>query len=77
MPEQDLNNLINYVSEKSGAIIVIDGGDGSGKAKQTELLLEELKRVKNQQALPLNIGTLDFPQYGKNIFADMTGRYLS
>ncbi|PIU30126.1 hypothetical protein COT07_02390 [Candidatus Woesearchaeota archaeon CG07_land_8_20_14_0_80_44_23] len=76
MPEHNLNNLINYAANKRGVIIVIDGGDGSGKALQTLLLMNELNKLKDISSIPLEIGTLDFPQYGKNVFADMTGRYL-
>ena len=42
-----------------GKLIVIDGTDGSGKATQTELLVERLKKENYQ------VKTTDFPQYGK------------
>lgn|GEM_PF-282432 len=76
MPENDLNNLVNYVSDKSGLIIVIDGSDGSGKATQTKKLLEELDEINNYKKLGFKISTLDFPQYGKNAAADIVGEYL-
>lgn len=43
---------------KKGKFIVIDGTDGSGKATQTELLVERLKKEK------LKVKVFDFPQYG-------------
>ena len=72
-----LDNLVSYARNNEGAIIVIDGGDGSGKTRQTALLMDELNRIKNNSGVALDVGTLDFPQYGKNAFADFTGRYLS
>lgn len=72
-----LDNLVSYARNKEGAIIVIDGGDGSGKTRQTALLMDELNRIRDNSGVALEVGTLDFPQYGKNVFADFTGRYLS
>lgn len=43
-----------------GKLIVIDGGDGSGKATQTMLLSD---RLKNEG---YDVIMLDFPQYGKS-----------
>jgi dTMP kinase len=45
-------------SPQKGRFIVIDGTDGTGKATQTKLLVEELK--KNGYPLEMT----DFPQYG-------------
>ena len=44
--------------KQRGRFIVIDGTDGSGKATQTELLLEELKIAGYE------VEMTDFPQYG-------------
>jgi len=41
-----------------GKLIVIDGTDGSGKATQTNLLIERMKREK------LPVETMSFPRYG-------------
>ena len=49
----------------SGKIIVIDGGDGAGKATQAKLLIEHLKADGHQ------IETLDFPQYTQNTFGQL------
>ena len=48
-----------------GKLIVIDGGDGSGKKTQTRLLVERLK------AEGTSVETLDFPQYGNNVFGSL------
>lgn len=56
---------------KKGKFIVIDGTDGSGKATQTKLLF---RRLKNEG---YKVKTIDFPQYEKNFFGQMVGRYLS
>ncbi len=42
--------------------VVIDGADNSGKATQTALLVERLRREGKR------VGTLDFPQYTVNVF---------
>ncbi len=47
---------------KKGKLIVIDGSDGVGKATQTKLLVDRLKREK------VPVATLDFPQYRENFF---------
>ena len=47
------------MSQTRGRFIVIDGTDGSGKATQTELLVERLVK----ESLPVK--TISFPQYGK------------
>ena len=48
-----------------GLLIVLEGGDGSGKATQSKLLLEFLK-AKGK------VSYFDFPQYGKTVFGDLT-----
>jgi len=48
-----------YFKMKKGILIVIDGIDGSGKATQTNLLVEKLK----QKGYDVEIA--DFPQYGQ------------
>lgn len=50
------------MSKKKGKLIVIDGTDGSGKATQTKLLAERLKREG------FSVCTLDFPRYEENFF---------
>lgn len=50
--------------------IIIEGIDGSGKATQTKLLVEHLRRANYQ------VGTFDFPGYQRNFFGKMVRRYL-
>lgn len=44
---------------KKGFFVVIDGGDGSGKGTQSNLLLKRLKDENHKASL------VDFPRYGK------------
>ncbi len=57
--------------DKKGKLIVIDGSDGVGKATQTKLLVERLKKEK------IPVATLDFPQYYNNLFGKLVGECLS
>jgi dTMP kinase len=50
---------------KKGKLIVIDGTDGSGKATQTELLVNRLKKEK------IKVKKIDFPQYTSNFFGGL------
>ncbi|MEK7598278.1 MAG: dTMP kinase [Patescibacteria group bacterium] len=56
---------------KKGKFIVIDGTDGSGKATQTKLLVDKLKKNDHK------VKTVDFPQYENNFFGKIVGRYLA
>ncbi|HVY73145.1 MAG TPA: hypothetical protein VG984_03845 [Candidatus Paceibacterota bacterium] len=56
---------------KQGKLIVIDGSDGVGKATQTKLLVERLRKEK------IPVETLDFPQYESNLFGQLIGECLS
>jgi dTMP kinase len=51
-------------------LIVLEGGDGSGKATQSKLLLEFLKKSGR-------VSYFDFPQYGQNVFGTLTGKCLA
>jgi dTMP kinase len=55
---------------KKGKFIVIDGTDGSGKATQTALLVERLKKAK------VKVKKIDFPQYDTNFFGKLIGEAL-
>ncbi len=54
-----------------GKLLVIDGGDGSGKTVQTKLLTDYLTRVK----IPYQV--YDFPRYYSSFFGQTVGRLLS
>lgn len=56
---------------KKGKFIVIDGIDGSGKATQTKLLTQALKKQG------FKVKTLDFPRYYDNFFGALIGESLS
>lgn len=58
------------MSKTKGKLIVIEGTDGSGKATQSKLLLEYLKKHK------ISSGYFDFPQYEKTFFGDFVGQFL-
>jgi dTMP kinase len=56
-----------------GRLLVIDGGDGTGKTEQTKLLVERMRRENHP------VGTLSFPRYetptGKVVRAYLDGAY--
>ncbi len=56
---------------KQGKFIVIDGVDGSGKATQTQLLVERLAKSGYK------VKKIDFPRYETNFFGRLVGRYLA
>lgn len=56
---------------KKGKLIVIDGTDSSGKATQTKLLIDHLKRDGK------NVKVVDFPDYYSNFFGAFIGHCLS
>lgn len=53
-----------------GRFFVIEGTDGTGKTVQSSLLIERLQK-EGFEVVPM-----DFPQYGKNAFADTVAAYL-
>lgn len=65
--------LEQVVIEKNrrGKLIVIDGGDGSGKTTQAELLMTHLK---NHGVL---VKGFDFPRYYSSFHGQMVGRFLA
>lgn len=62
--------VINGI-QRVGKLIVIDGGDGSGKQTQSQLLVQYLKK-KN-----LKVKYFDFPQYYSSFHGKIVGRFLA
>lgn len=56
---------------RKGKLIVIDGGDGSGKTTQSELLVSYLKAQK------VPVKAFDFPQYYTSFHGKIVGRFLA
>ena len=69
-----LRHFLEFIHQRRhrrGKLIVIDGTDGSGKATQTKLLVDYLKRKKYR------VKYIDFPRYYSSFHGGMVGRYLS
>ena len=62
---------VSVIKSRKGHLIVIDGGDGSGKTTQTELLVSYLtdKGVR--------VKALDFPRYYSSFHGKVVGRFLA
>lgn len=61
---------IKKIKKRKGKLIVIEGGDGSGKTTQAQLLIEYL------QSLKIPVRYYDFPQYYHSFHGKIIGRYL-
>ena len=57
--------------KRKGKLIVIDGGDGSGKATQSQLLIDYLKVNKYR------VKYMDFPRYYSSFHGNIVGRFLT
>lgn len=67
---RDFIKHVNTTLAKKGKLIVIEGGDGSGKTVQTALLLEYLKKQRIQ------VKHLDFPQYYHSFHGKTVAKFL-
>ncbi len=67
---KDFIKHIEKIKRRKGKLIVIDGGDGSGKTTQAELLVDYLK----SQKIPVKY--VDFPQYYKSFHGKTVGKFL-
>lgn len=68
-----LKNFLHYIRQlkkKKGRLIVIDGGDGSGKTTQAKLLIKHLKSNKYLTKY------LDFPRYYTSFHGQMVAKFL-
>jgi len=68
-----LRHFLEFIRQRRrrrGKLIVIDGTDGSGKATQTKLLVDYLKKKK------CRVKYIDFPRYYSSFHGGMVGRYL-
>lgn len=57
--------------KRKGKLIVIDGGDGSGKATQSHLLITILEKKKYR------VKYMDFPRYYSSFHGKIVGRFLT
>ena len=65
-------NLIHFKQQQqsTGKLVVIDGADGAGKATQTEMLRQYLKKNKIKNKF------ISFPRYKTSFHGDLVGRFL-
>jgi dTMP kinase len=68
--KQFLNQVV-ILQKRQGKLIVIDGGDGSGKSTQSDLLLEYLKKKGYK------ITYVDYPRYYTSFHGRIVGRFLA
>lgn len=69
-----LKKFINHIEglkRRKGKLIVIDGGDGSGKTTQAKLLVNYLKERGYQ------VKYYDFPRYYSSFHGRLVGRFLA
>lgn len=63
--------FIKSLKRRKGKLIVIDGGDGSGKTTQANLLVDYLKDKG------LKVKYYDFPRYYSSFHGRLVGRFLA
>jgi len=66
----DFIKHIEKIKKRKGKLIVIDGGDGSGKTTQAQLLVTYLKSKK------IPVKYVDFPQYYKSFHGKTVAKFL-
>jgi len=68
-----LNDFIKHIEKikkRKGKLIVIDGGDGSGKTTQAQFLVSYLKKMN------VPVKYVDFPQYYKSFHGKTVAKFL-
>ena len=71
--QRKIHDFITYIEKnkkRKGKLIVIDGGNGSGKTTQARLLVEHLKK---EQIL---VKYVDFPQYYRSFHGKTVAKFL-
>lgn len=66
----DFISHIKTIQNKKGKLIVVDGGDGSGKTTQAEMLVSHLKSKK------IPVKYMDFPQYYHSFHGKTVAKFL-
>jgi len=66
----DFFNHIELLKKQKGKLVIIEGGDGSGKTTQAQLLISYLKKKK------ILVKYFDFPQYYQTFHGQTIARYL-
>jgi len=66
----DFFHHIEFLKKQRGKLIIIEGGDGSGKTTQAHLLVSYLKNKK------IPVKYFDFPQYYQTFHGQTVARYL-
>lgn len=67
---RDFLSYVKKTKKRKGYLVVIDGGNGSGKTTQAELLVQYLKTRK------ISIKHVDFPQYYNSFHGKTVARFL-
>lgn len=67
---KDFIRHIRSITKRKGKLIVIDGGDGSGKTTQAEILVSYLKSKK------IPVKYMDFPQYYNSFHGKTVAKFL-
>lgn len=68
-----INEFVTHIEKmkkRKGKLIVIDGGDGSGKTTQAQLLVDYLKKNK------IPVKYVDFPQYYHTFHGKTVAKFL-